>query len=123
MGAWSNADCQRILLPMMGDNIVAFVRLCKEANSAPGVEPSSVFDADTATGVASTSLTCSYSEMIGIAQQCSVMDEKDCRSGCVVQLSAFLRKCGTLLIDTFPGLQPTVVAFQSMVSECNGGGH
>lgn len=132
MDAWNNADCQRVLLPMMGDNIVAFVRLCKETHAAAGDESPSVFNADAAAGVepssvsnsgttGENSMACSYSQMVSVAQQCSVADEQDCRSGCIMQLNAFLGKCSAMLTGTFPSLQPTVAAFQSMVSRCNGG--
>jgi hypothetical protein len=107
MDAWENSACQAVLQTMMGDSIASFVQLCEDPSDEVYTDPDDDY-------------TCSYTELINLVLECTVAEEEDCTSTCIVHMRPFLQQCGEVMSDMIAAVEPATQSFQEMVMQCDG---
>ncbi len=104
--AWHNRACQTALQAIMGDAIASFMDLCEH--------PTDEIYTD-----ADDEYSCSYTELINLALECTVAEQHDCTSTCIVHMRPFLQQCGEVMSDMISTMQPAAESFQHMVAQCD----
>lgn len=104
--AWHNSACQAALDAIMGATIQTFMDLCAHPTD------------ETYTDV-DDEYSCSYAELINLVLECTVAEEHDCSSTCVVHMRPFLQQCGAVMGDMISAMEPAAESFQHMVAQCD----
>ena len=90
---------------MMGD-IAAFVQLCKHPVAETYTDADDTYD-------------CAYVELINLVLECTIAEETDCNSACLVHMRPFLQQCGAVMADMIAAVEPPDQSYQQMVGQCD----
>eukprot|EP01043_Picozoa_sp_COSAG02_P041153 COSAG02_NODE_3389_length_6827_cov_2.578627_4_plen_673_part_00 len=104
--AWHTSACKTALQLIMGDTIASFVNLCEHPTDEIYTDVDDKY-------------SCSYTELINLVLECTVAEEHDCSSTCIVHMRPFLQQCGEVMSGMISSMQPAAESFQHMVAQCD----